>query len=189
MSDIKRDPLIEHLESYLGKISNGWVLSESTNAIQVARFVDKPVEKTSTYVTLGLSRHILKMPHSREVRQELVFSAHNQFNGGAIASFLLTFCDFLLTKHDALLRGQVIGPDSPVIPGIKMDSIYSSIPVLLEDSFATCERVSPPIVFVWVFPLYASEASYVENNGWNNFEDLLEKNDPDLLDLNRLSIV
>jgi len=121
----KKDPLLEHLESHLGKINNGWGLNESTNAIQVARFVDKPFEKTSTYVTLGLSRHILKMPGSREVRQEFVFSAHDQFNGGAIASFLLTFCDYLLTKHDALLRGQVIGPDSPVIPGIGVIARFS----------------------------------------------------------------
>jgi hypothetical protein len=186
---VKTESLVEHIESHLGKMDFGWTLQQSLSNVQVACFHDRPVVRASTYVTIGLSHHILRMPGNREVRQELVFTVYDSFDAEKIASFLLTFSDYIITKREALLRGQVVGPTEPIVPGIKMNAVYAAIPVLFDDSFATFDGTSPPTVFVWLLPLHASEASYVQDNGWNKFEDLLEEKDPKLLDLNRQSVV
>ena len=181
--------LVEHIESHLGKMDSGWTLQEPLTNVQVVRFRDRPAVGISTYVTIGLSYHILQMSEGREVRQELVFATYDHFNTEGIASFLLTISDYIVKKHKALLRGQVVGPSDPIIHGISLNAVYAAIPVLFDDSFVTFDYTSPPTVFVWVLPLHASEANYVRHNGWDTFEHLLEEKDPDLLDLKRLPLV
>lgn len=46
-----------------------------------------------------------------------------------------------------------------------------------------------PIVFAWLVPLYAAEAEYRQRHGWSKLEDELERQDPDLFDLDRASLV
>jgi hypothetical protein len=73
-----------------------------------------------------------------------------------ISSFLLTLCDFILSKHKALLRGDVIGPSDPIVPGVSVNAIYAAIPDV--DGFATYSYTTPPTVFVRVIPLHGTEA-------------------------------
>ena len=46
-----------------------------------------------------------------------------------------------------------------------------------------------PIVLVWLVPITAAEAHYVNDRTWEAFEDLLEEVNPDLRDLGRASVV
>jgi len=182
--------IVEHVESYLGKIDQGWnAPPESKNRFSVARFRNQPVEGMSTYVTLGLNHHVLSMAEKREVRQELVFSTFESVPSDEIVSFLLRFTDLVLSRHEALLRGQVIGPGKPLFPGSAMNAIYVSMPVIFDEGFNTFEGSSPPSVLVWLVPIFESEARYVQEHGWEAFEDILEKEDPDLWDLNRLPVI
>lgn len=112
--------LIKHVESFLGEIEQAW---KSDKGIRVARFPDKPVEGMATYVNLGLGDHVLPMRGERTVRQELVFTADEHYPPAQIASFLLTFSEFIISKHQALLRGDVIGPSDPIIPGVPVNAI------------------------------------------------------------------
>jgi hypothetical protein len=177
--------LLEHIETALGPIEEGWELTESPSRIRVASFRQQPFEGAITYVTIGLSENVLPMTAGRDVRQELVFSAHESFSRGAISSFLLTFADYILSKRRALLRGDVVGPGEPIIPGVSLDAVYSALPVIFQEGFATYDATAPPTVFVWLIPLHEREADFVKKNGWNRFEDMLAEKDPDLLDLNR----
>jgi antitoxin YqcF len=181
--------IADHLESFLGSIDYGWKDNDSENAISVARFRNQPVDGMSTYVTLGLSHHVLSMPNKREVRQELVFSTFDTVPRDDIVSFLLSFSDFILTKHEALLRGQVIGPADPIISGSSMNAVYASMPVIFDDEFATFEGTSPSTVFVWLIPIFENEAKYIQEYGWEVFEDVLEQQDPDLWDVVRKPVV
>lgn len=180
--------LIAHVEESLGKLDSGWSFEKGSNQIQVARFANQPFEGATTYVTLGLSNNLLPMPQGREVRQELVFTAYDNFPAEQIASFMLTFCDYILSRKRALLRGDVVGPSDPIIPGVAANAIYAAIPVVFNERFHTYNDSSPPTVMVWLLPLVGEEASFVKQNGWNQFEDLLEAEDPDLWDLNRPAI-
>ncbi|WNB76607.1 suppressor of fused domain protein [Methylomonas koyamae] len=181
--------IIEHVESYLGEIDQGWnAPPESKNRFSVARFRNQPVEGMSTYVTLGLNHHILLMKKI-EIRQELVFSVFESVPSDEIVSFLFRLIDLILSKHEALLRGQVIGPGKPLFSESPMNAIYTSMPVIFEEGFNTFNGSSPPTILVWLIPIFESEARYVQEYGWEAFEDILEKEDPDLWDLKRLLVI
>ena len=68
-------------------------------------------------------------------------------------------------------------------------AVYCTIPVFFDDDFCAYEESSPPTVMVWVLPIYKSEADYIEANGWESFEDLLEEKDPDLCSLEREPVI
>ena len=180
--------LINHIEKHLGKIDKGWKLKHKQSPIQVVRFIDQPFEGMTTYMSLGLSKHPLNLKQGKDIHQELIFSAHEKYPSEQIASFLVTFAEYLLSRKKALLRGDVVGPSTPLIPGVPVNSVYSSIPVFFDDSFYVYKGHQLPTVFVWLIPLLEDECKFIKQDGWNSFEDMLESKNPDLLDLDRSSI-
>jgi hypothetical protein len=187
-TESKTSTLVKHIETHLGRIEQGWSTNESDN-IQILKIRNKPTLGVSIYSTLGLSNHILQMPKRRRVRQELICICRESFNSSGLVSFLYTLGESVLNSHTALLRGQVIGPNQPIMNETTMSAVYSAIPVVLDEAFATYRLSSPPTVFVWLIPLYAEEAIYIGTNGWDAFENLLVKEDPDLYDLKRQQLV
>ena len=63
------------------------------------------------------------------------------------------------------------------------------MPVLYDDDFATYGGTEPPTVFVWLIPILAVEAEFVNDRGWSRFEDVLEEMNPDFGDLERRPVV
>jgi Suppressor of fused protein (SUFU) len=181
--------LIGHLESTLGQIDSGWRHEESGSGIAIVRTRDQPYDGASTYVTLGVCRHVFKMDTGRDVRQEFIVSADDRFESTHVASFLQTFAEFVAARHQALLRGEVIGPSEPVIPGIRLNAIYTAIPVLHDERLRTFDGTRPPTVFAWIVPIHGEEADYVRERGWEAFEERLEAAEADLCDLERDSVV
>ena len=181
--------IIHHVEQHLGKIELAWRPDGLCENVSVSRFRSQPIEGMTTYVTLGLSHHTLSMPNEREVRQELVFSAFEYIAGEEIARFLLRIADLIISREEAILRGTVIGPGKRIFSGSPMNAVYVSLPVMFDESLATYEGTSPSTVLVWLIPILADEARYVEEHGWEAFEDLLEQKNPDLWDLRRTSVI
>ncbi|MBT9556980.1 MAG: suppressor of fused domain protein [Myxococcales bacterium] len=175
-------PLVAHLEKYLGVIEGG---SGGGSPIKVVRFRGQPEPNVVTYVTLGLSRQALPMPNGRKVRQELLLSAHERHDPANIASLLMTFGEYIAAQDRALLRGDVVGPSSPLMAGVQMNALYAAMPVFFPGEFATFHGTSPPTVFVWMIPLHGSEAEFVKRSGWDAFEDNLESADIDFWGLHR----
>jgi hypothetical protein len=169
----------------LGRIAEGWGDAESETAIQVVRFADRPDAAVSTYATLGMSKHILPMNMERSVRQELLFSTYDSYTASHVASFLLTFAQYIVSKQRALLRGDVVGPSAPLVSGSRATGVYASMPVLFQDGLATFRESSPATVIVWLLPLLASEAEWIRTKGWEAFEDQIEQLDVDFFDLGR----
>jgi len=177
--------VISHIERHLGTIGASWTLKENENHVQVIRYPDAPIKSVATFVTLGLSHHLLAMSDTQNIRQELIFSAYQKFNEGKIASMLLTFSDFVIHRHKAILRGDIECSNEPIIPDIPLTCLYATIPTLFQDSIDVCHLTSPPTVFVWLLPLHRSEANFVKTNGWSKFEEMLEKLKADVFDLCR----
>jgi hypothetical protein len=180
--------LIDHLESFLGQIDKGWKDRSSRANLSVACFKDMPFDGATTFCTLGLSEFVLPMGE-REIRQELVFSAYEPFDSNSIASFLSTFAETIHDDNRALLRGDVIGPSSPIIFGTVLNAAYIAVPMVYDHDFAVYSESDPPTVFAWVVPIHETEADFVRRQGWKNFETVLEDQDPDLWDLHRNSVV
>jgi len=183
--------IIDHFESHLGPLAEGWPDSAVAGPIQVARFSNVPSSGVSTYATVGLGLHVLEMPDDRRVRQELILIAEPAFAEKDIVKFLLAAADSLLTKHHAVLRGEVIGDAkaTPIVPGSSCTRVYAGIPVVFEESIQVYEGSSPATVIVWLIPITSQESAYVRERGWDAFESLLEESQPDLFDLARKSIV
>ena len=126
--------IVDHFESHLGQIAEGWSDSADAWPVQVARFNDVPWSGVSTYATIGLGLHILEMSGGRQVRQELILIAGPAFAGKDVARFLRAAADALLAKHRAVLRGEVIGDAeaAPSVPGSSCTRVYAGIPVVFE---------------------------------------------------------
>ncbi len=120
---------------------------------------------------------------------ELVFSVDKSYSGEEIASFLRSFAHWIIDRGEAILRGQVIGPSSPIIPGHSLNSVYASTPNVYPKEFASYDDSEPPVVFAWVIPVYESEARYVIINRWSKFEDMLKEEGPNLWSLERQPVV
>jgi hypothetical protein len=179
--------IINHLEEYLGKITKGWK-DESISHLTAARFKDEPFEGATTFSTLGLSDLIHTLENGKTFRQELLFSTYSYFSQEQVASFLLTFAEFLLSNKKALLRGDIIGPSTPIIIGTEMNSIYVTNPIVFDEKLAVYGGLIPPTIVIWLVPVYEVEANYIRNNGWSKFESILEQCQPDFWDLKRQAL-
>jgi hypothetical protein len=177
-----------HIEKYLGTLEYGWSLKDQVGDIQVVKVSDCPVPGVVAYSTLGMSWTTLPMPGERMVRQELLFAAYDRYPPPKIASFLLTFCKHVLSEKRALLRGDVVGPYRPLISCVAADSIFCTLPVMFNSGLATFSGSEPPTVFVWLIPITNAEAQFVKLHGWNRFEDLLEREQPDFWNLDRAGL-
>ncbi|EID99568.1 suppressor of fused domain protein [Leptospira licerasiae] len=175
--------LIDHLENYLGEIEEGWA-PEWNKDLQIIRFKNTPLEEVSSFVSLGLSKHILKI-NNREIRQELIFSAYDKFSFDDIAMCLALVCKRILTNHNALLRGELLKMNHRIIPGKDFYGLYVAIPVFFEDDFCVYISESMKIVIAWLIPLYTEEIDFIQSVGWEKFEDLLEEGSCDFWDLDR----
>jgi len=181
--------LIQHIENHLGPIDKGWKDNDSEESLQIVSFLDCPGETVSTFLSLGMSHKVLEMNSTKKVRQELIFSVYTLAIPGLVVSFLMSLCEAILNRGKAVLRGEVIPLSSELAERIGFEFVYCTIPVFFEDDFCSYDDTSPPTIMVWVLPIYRSEAEYIEENGWESFEDLLEDKDPDLCSLERESII
>ncbi|MDB5801458.1 MAG: hypothetical protein JWL63_2397 [Rhodocyclales bacterium] len=177
--------LPEHYERHLGEISHGWSDEKQAHGIQVVSFEGQPELGTRTFATLGLSRHIVAMSGTRQIRQELLMSAHDAFSADAVAGLVLSLAEYILERGKAFLRGEVIGPGAPVIAGATLAAIYVTNPSPFDKTLA--EFVSEPeaTVFAYLVPITGAEASLVREHGWSWFEDQLEQQNPDIWNLAR----
>ncbi|SFT02306.1 suppressor of fused domain protein [Marininema halotolerans] len=186
------DNYISFLEKQLGEIECGWRVGEGSNyPFNIVKYKRGPFPGTVTYSTLGISHHNLKYSDSqKEIRQELLIVADLNFGDQNIPGILEQVGMKALETHSPYLRGEVIGPRGPLFQDSSLEALYVSIPVYFPDSFHVFHKDKDvPIVQAWLIPITSAEAKFVHKNGWNKFEDKLEKVDPDLIDFNRTSII
>ena len=181
--------IIEHTEKYLGKIAKGWKGSGFEDDLQVVFFQNSPFDNVNTFLTLGLSHHVLSISNSKKVRQELVLPVSGVKQSSLIVTILFYISELILKYHKSLLRGQVISLPLELSMECGYDAIYCAMPVFLNDTFSTFYESEPPTVMVWIIPIYQSESDFIAANGWERFEDLLEENDSDLFSCGRVAVI
>jgi hypothetical protein len=183
--------LTEHLELYLGEIQEGWTRDADGDKMpfQVLRFGRGSGPRTVSFSTLGLSAYGLQSPSTgREIRHELLMIVPEGLASGPVPGLLQQVGIDALTAGRALLRGDVIGPQGPLVCGSAMEALYVGMPVYFPDEFATYVGNDLSIVIAWLIPISQSEASYIARKGWRSFENRLAADDPNLTDINRLSL-
>ncbi|MEU5260412.1 suppressor of fused domain protein [Amycolatopsis sp. NPDC021455] len=184
--------LIEHLEARLGLITGGWSKDEEgrPREFRVAAFAEGVIPGARSFSTIGLSRHDLVSPRSgRKLRLELVAGERGGPGAEYLPGLVGQVADELLASHRALLRGDVVGPRGPLVPGSRMEAWYAAAPVYYDDGFAGVDLDDGNrAAIVWLVPISRREAEFVSANGRREFENELIKHDPDLLNLHRLEL-
>lgn len=181
--------LPEHYEQYLGRIAKGWSDDKRMHGIQVICFENQPEAGVMTYATLGLSRHIVDLLGKKQIRQELLISANESFPSDAVAGLMLSLAEHVLQRGKALLRGEVIGPGTPIVTGSTLSALYVTNPSPFDDALTRFTSESPATVFAYLVPVTELEAALVHEKGWRWFEDQLERQNPDIWNLVRTETV
>jgi hypothetical protein len=153
-------------------------------AFRVATFDDQPVESAFTLVTLGLCERALR-DDEHTVRQELVVCAWNAFRDDALRHLLFALGDFIAGSGDAAAPGMVYELPEPFVSGRQWEHLFAFQPLYHDQRLGPFEDVQ----FVWLIPITAEESAFIDANGPESFDALLEEHDPDLLDLSRDSVV
>lgn len=179
--------VLEHIECFLGEVDSGWSDEKSSYGIQVVLFKNQPIEGINTYVTLGLSEFILNLPKGRKIRQEIVISFHDSIFDMKIVELLFSLSENIIESGNAVLRGEKIELGGERIKNIQ--GIYITNPTPFDEGFAEFEKTMPSVVFALLIPVTSNELALIKNKGWNWFEDMLELQDPDIWDFDRLEEV
>jgi len=179
-----------HFERFLGSMDGGWTKNESGRRLpfQVARYPNAGVESVA-FATLGLNAIRLRSPRSgRTLHQELLMLVSSALREGPVPSILQQVGLELIERGEALLRGQVLTRQGYIL-GSKMSSLYCAIPVHLPPEFVAVREANRDVAIVWLVPIGAREASYINEVGWEGFEAKLDEVGPNLLDPFRPSIL
>jgi hypothetical protein len=92
-------------------------------------------------------------------------------------------------RNRALLRGEVLRPRGPLVPGSRMEGFFVAAPVYFPDEFAVLREDGHIVVIAWLVPIATAEAGFILEYGSEAFEKRLDRWNPDLTDWYRESIV
>lgn len=131
--------LIGHLEQYLGTISGGWTdPDEPETRFQVVQLDGASDSSLVSFSTLGLSRVPFHLDNdSRQIRHEFMITVQEDQVSSQIPALLHQIAMESIEGAEPLLRGQVVGPRGPLIPGSSMVAFYVAPPVHQPDAFST----------------------------------------------------
>ena len=179
--------LVDHLEGYLGEVEVGWSKDADGEKLsfQVVRFSPDAFPGYVVFSTLGLSSSALASRRSGvPIRHEFMMMLPERLRDGPVPGLLQQVGLEVLASKSALLRGDVLGPRGPLFAMSEMEALYAAIPVYMPDGFGQWED----IVIVWLVPISRAEAEFVSSRGWPLFEERLIDVDPDLTDVDRVSM-
>jgi hypothetical protein len=188
-----QNAILKHLETYLGPVAVGWTRNADgvSMPFDVLRFDNAPNAGTVTFATVGLSQHTQRSQQTGKIiPQEFMMSCHDDQKDLSFPAVLQQVGAQASRQGRALLRGEVIGPRGQLFPGSQMTALYAAIPIYFPESMhSMIPSTGGETVFVWLLPLYESEAKLVAAKGWETFERRLAEMDPDVTDLGRPAVI
>jgi len=183
-------PLLQFLESQLGQMAGGQIFeSPPGREVYVARYDNQPVTDAITYVTTGLSRHVLHQLSGPDIRLELLTCTWSSFREASLDSLLFILAQQILDRHHAPAQGEYIGPAGPVVTGSKLEAFYFMPPLYHPETLEVFSDEPPETIIVWALPVAPSEVEFIKNSGWRAFEKELHRVAPDVMDMFRDPIV
>ncbi len=146
--------------------------------LDVVIFDDLPCTGARTLATAGLGSH---------VGQELLFSCLiHQFVPDAV-KLVGSVARQLFVRAKGFHEGEVLGPSGPILPRVRAEALLAFKPVYFGDVLdeAVIGADGSHIHFFWLVPLLGQEAKWIQRHDASAFADILEHQDPNLLDLCR----
>ncbi|MEU7926677.1 suppressor of fused domain protein [Micromonospora sp. NPDC049107] len=187
--------LIDHLERRLGQLTGGWkgTARNGLPTVNVAYLTGGIFAATTGYATVGLSRVPLHRPgHDAHLFLEFIAAEHGPAD--VTHSMFPRALEFVVSRcldaREAVLRGNVIPLPKDIVGDSGFASLYAALPVYYDPDFkSVILENGDAVAIVWLIPVTSGEAQFVADHGWERFEQILLQRDPDLMDMNRESIV
>jgi hypothetical protein len=182
-----------YLEKHLGtEVLRSTAKSNDTGQVldvSLSLFNHQPATDAFTLASTGMSNKIFKQPDGISIRHELLFCAYNQFRSDKIYENLFDVIAYQLEQDESVCAGELFDCEAPIMPNSPLEAFLFYSPIYFKEALYLFEAIKPPVAFVWAIPIHRKELTFIANEGADAFDDLLEKYDPDLLDLNRAAIV
>ncbi|WP_420471324.1 hypothetical protein [Brevundimonas sp. FT23042] len=175
------------MEQRLGSIAEGWSRPDASArvAYQIAAFQGGAVTPPCL-ATVGLLAGDWGGDEAAgPVHLELI--APDTEDRNILAAFLFDVGDQVSRTGQAPSRGEVCRFTSPYDDWV---GLYMTVPLFLEDADrAFLIPGSGEVVLIWALPIRSSEAAFIEMNGWQLWEEILEANFASLGSLRRAELV
>lgn len=180
------------MELFLGQVEVGWTEDADGNAMpfQMLKFEPPALANTSAFTTPGLARHALasRTPEKSIHLELMLLTQRGDANERWLPSLLHQVASDSIRTGSALLRGEVLGPRGALVPESELEALYVASPVYFPDEFAAHQAPGQTTIFAWLVPISASEARFVQEQGWEAFESRLVEQNPDLCNWDRPAI-
>jgi hypothetical protein len=195
MSEITKDKslaqqTLAHYERHLGIPAGSYTKTADGERlhVEVLAFDECPRTGATSFATYGLSRSPLRQRVGPPIRQELLLCVDASLSEQDAVNLLIALAQTVLERELALRLGELIELQRPVGPNQAFRHLISLEPVWFDGLFLL-DAVEPPLLVLWAIPLYDGEAAYIDQHGWDRFEDELVRVSPDICDLTRAPVV
>ncbi|GHA22252.1 hypothetical protein GCM10008090_35080 [Arenicella chitinivorans] len=185
MSKPHSEFLRHHIDTFCGEEPDS-LYKESSLKVSVARFDNVPDDGLTTFISIGLSGHLLQQRSGKSIRQEILLTVDNAYADFGIEKVIFSVAKIMLGQHKAVSRGQVLGPKGALFPeeGTNLTSLLCSYPAFFPEEFSFFEN-DETTVFVELIPTLSSEAEFIQKEGWSKFFEMIDKGRIDILNYNR----
>ncbi len=176
--------VIEHLDDTLGIQENQSIWSYKEKGFWILKYDNQPQKYSSSYITVGLGRHLLTQTSGKKIRQELMFTFWEEYAENKpedkLASLSLDFLD----RHIPIPNHQVIPWKGGVFEKFAFSAVYCTNARHMPENFELIED-EPNLIFAWLIPIYPEEQAFCMKYGWSNFENHINTQKPDFFSLTR----
>jgi hypothetical protein len=190
-------PLAQHIEKYLGTIQSAWTRSAERKEMpfHVLKCSGGMVDEATAFCTFGLSDFAMQplAPHEPEwIRHELMILVPQSFGDRNIPVLLQQLGLRALNRDKAYAPGDIASGEGEIFKGLPFTAFFTAFPNSLPDEFRVYDPPDRPresVAFLWMIPVTPSEADFVKTNGGEKFEEILEAENADMVDLGRDAFV
>jgi len=155
----------------------------------VSEHHDVPASGAVSLVTRGLMHLPLCDDCGSMLRQELLMACWREQFHEDLPTLIAVVGRARAQEGRRLAWGEVLPPAGSLLPNTAMEAMYVSQPGYFDPALAKIDGDGEPVRVRWLIPIHADEASWISERGHEAFEKLLVDRDPDLLDLDRKSVV
>lgn len=176
-----RESIERHYEGHLGDVTDRYRVAMPDGAdFEVVRIADCPCRDAACISSIGMAD-----ARGLHLLQEILLPAYNRMLPSVSMKLVGAVVQQVLATGVPLKRGDILGPAGPLMPGTNMEALYVCPPTYFDPELLAPIDDGHTISFLWLVPIYSSEALWARTHGFDAFESALETHDPDLLDLCR----
>lgn len=177
------EDILNHYQLYLGEYINAEVYSDSQHNIQLLGYTNV-FENCLTFASFGLSNYSDSIANSCEV----VMAVDDDYDN--CASVFMNALFFVMKEKMQFGRGTLIEGIEHISKEFtklhNKSALFFTHTYIFPDNFS---EVSEKCKLYMAFFVTENEAEYIRKFGCEQFEDLLEKKNCDIIDVNRASVV